>query len=316
MEFVSLNCPACGGLLPRQARWRMVNCPYCGSVVTLAERVVQAVDFHQARLRAQAAAVFPCESVVIGDDRYRLLSRIGSGEHADIFFAERMSILPERVTVKLARDAAGASALEAEFSALNALQSLEAAGSAYYSQRLPQPVRIGAAALSGLPVAVYRHNVGFWGSLEDVMAHHSRGVDPRHAVWMWRRILEVLSYLHRNGWTHGMIHPQHLLVHPANHGVLLIGWERASKDGERSAARDLSQSAWSIRAALSGPTDDEPGFGTHTPGNMVEILKRASEDADWCSANGAAGIDEALKAAAFEAFGPPAFVPFSPVSPA
>lgn len=316
MEFVTLNCPSCGGLLPRQARWRMVSCPYCGSVVTLSDSVVQAVDFHKAWIRAQAASIFMCHSIVVSGVRYRIIDSIGGGDYSVVYLAERMSILPERVTIKLARDTVASVALQSEFDSLSALHALKSSGSAYFTQRLPQPVSIGVAEDSGMVALVLRQPVGFWGSLGDVMRYHAAGVSPRHAVWMWRRILEVLTYVHQNGWTHGSLSPEHLLVHPDDHGIMIIGWHKASNSGDTALiARDLMQSAWSIRAVLCGVTSEKPGCGAKTPHNIVEILKRASEDAAWCSSMGAAEIDNALKAAAFEAFGPPAFVQFSPISP-
>ena len=48
------------------------------------------------------------------------------------------------------------------------------------------------------------------------------------------------------------------------------------------------------------------------PAPLAALLRRASEDADWCARHGAAGIDQALKTAAVAAFGPARFIHFTP----
>lgn len=315
MEFFSLNCPQCGGTLPRQARWRMVNCPYCNSVVTLSEDVVQTARYHQAWLDAQSSAGKTGREMAISGRRFTILTRLGTGEFSDVYLGERKNILPERVTIKIAREESGRGELSKEYRILHELQSINTQGSAYYSTRLPQPISLGTADNTGLEALILRQPVGFWGSLDNVMHYNNAGINPRHVVWMWRRVLEVLGFIHENGWSHGDLHPGHLLVHPPDHGILIIGWGRAVKASgkNRGKAIDLRQSAWSMRALLSGQID-EPGFGPDTPAPLVEVIKRASEDESWCSSRGAAGIDEELKAAALKVYGPPSFVHFNPLS--
>ena len=46
---------------------------------------------------------------------------------------------------------------------------------------------------------VLRHPTGFWGSLQDVQQANPQGIDPRHAVWIWRRMLEVLAGSYQHG---------------------------------------------------------------------------------------------------------------------
>jgi serine/threonine protein kinase len=314
MDFISLTCPQCGGSLPRQARWRMVHCPYCNSLVTRSDDVVQSARFHQSLLNANESIPPAPHCINISGTKFRVLAPLGGGDHSEVYLAERMNRLPERVIIKCARHGVRSGQLSEENKILRALQSLETSGSPYFSQRLPQPVDVGNVDDTGREVLVLRQPVGFWGSLEDVLHYHQSGVDARHAVWIWRRILDVLSFIHDNGWSHGNLHPGHLLVHPSDHGILIIGWHQAlqlKKDSDKKV-RDLKQSAWSIRALLSGNTDD-PGFGSKTPAPLVEVLKHASEDTVYCASLGAAGIDDALKSAAFESFGSPVFVPFCPV---
>lgn len=315
--LLALSCPQCSAPLPRAARWRTVECAYCGTTVVRGEETVRREDFRAALRRAQPQA---------GGGRvlqwrgghYRVLAPLGRGEHAEVLLAERLGALPERVTLKLALHEAGASALAREAAALAALQSLDIAGAAYFTRRLPQPIGTGQAeGWSEAPreALVLRHPTGFWGSLDAVRQAHAQGIDPRHAVWIWRRMLEVLAFVHDAGWCHGAIAPAHALVHPRDHGVLLIGWSQARPRADRATmARDLQQSAWTLRALLHGPSDDAaPGLGARTPGPLAGLLHECSEARGACERLGARGIEAALSEAARASFGAPQFVPFDPV---
>ena len=305
--------------MPRQALWRHVECPYCKAVVTRSAQAVQRAAFQQAHARSLRIGTDGGALLDVGGRLHRVLGRLGTGEHSDVLLARTCGPLPQRVTIKLAR--AAEHSFDGEAATLRALQALQLDGSAYFGQRLPQVVALGRSggtddqrvALGGQQRAalVLRHPNGFSGTLGTVLAHHPHGIaDARHAVWLWRRVLEVLAYVHRGGWTHGDLRAEHWLVHAADHGVLLIGWGRARHGGD--AARDLMQSAWTIRALLHGEGDSAPPIAAHVPQPLADVLRAASEDAAWCERLGAAGADAALVGAAREAFGAPQFVAFDP----
>ncbi|GJF31946.1 hypothetical protein KNE206_46460 [Kitasatospora sp. NE20-6] len=60
--------------------------------------------------------------------------------------------------------------------------------------------------------------------LTDVLLAHPDGLDPRDAAWMWRRLLVALGHAHRAGVRHGAVLPEHVLIHPAEHGLVLVDW--------------------------------------------------------------------------------------------
>src|SRR5439155_6093800 len=99
---------------------------------------------------------------------------------------------------------------------------------------LPQQVLRGKADKSERPAIVYRWRSGFQWTFDEMLVEHKGGVDPRAAVWMWKRVLDMLGWVHRGGWAHGNIGPSQLLVHPRDHGVALVGWSRAVKEGSTS----------------------------------------------------------------------------------
>lgn len=51
-----------------------------------------------------------------------------------------------------------------------------------------------------------------------------RTIDPRDAAWMIRRLLTGLGWAHRAGVVHGAVLEEHVLIHPAEHGVALVDW--------------------------------------------------------------------------------------------
>ena len=319
LTLTALVCPQCAAPLPRAARWRTVQCPYCGATVMRGEEIVQRADFHAAWLRAQSHAadgqVFQWRAA-----RYRVLAPLGHGRHHELLLAQRLGAAPERVTVKLAHVAGHADGLRREYEvlhALHALQALQGPGAAYFTRRLPQPIGVGpatTAAGGSHDALLLRHPPGHWGSLAAVAQAQPEGIDARHAVWLWRRMLEVLGFVHAQGWTHRDLTPAHALVHPHDHGVLLIGWREARQAEGRALAdavkRDLQQSAWTIRAVLHGSRDGgTPGLGAHTPAPLAELLRSCSEDG---TALDAAALQTALTEAALAAFGAPRFIPFNP----
>jgi hypothetical protein len=61
-------------------------------------------------------------------------------------------------------------------------------------------------------------------TLAQVRAAFPGGVDPRDAAWMWRRLLVAIGAAHRAGVVHGAVLPEHVMIHPAEHGLVLVDW--------------------------------------------------------------------------------------------
>lgn len=61
-------------------------------------------------------------------------------------------------------------------------------------------------------------------SLAEVRRAHPSGIDPRDAAWMWRRLLVAVGNAHRAGVVHGAVVPEHVLIHPEAHGLVLVDW--------------------------------------------------------------------------------------------
>jgi len=61
-------------------------------------------------------------------------------------------------------------------------------------------------------------------TLADVRAAYSDGLDARDAAWMWRRLLVAAGFAHRAGVIHASVVPEHVLIHPAQHGPVMVDW--------------------------------------------------------------------------------------------
>lgn len=84
--------------------------------------------------------------------------------------------------------------------------------------------RLGANAITYLDGFV---------NLEAVRRRYTNGLHPLDMAWIWRRILWSLGAAHEQGLLHGALVPSNILIHPAEHGVVLVDWcySLAQSDG-------------------------------------------------------------------------------------
>ncbi len=310
MAWVSISCPQCGAPLPRVAIWRTVKCISCGALISRTESVVSRDTFRQALARARLQSAAAGRDIECAGERYQLKQLLGSGEISQVYLAQRLGLSPSLATIKLSSSPKAASRYAREAEVLRELQALGSGmDGSYFSQRLPEVMAQGMVeGTQDRHALVLRHPNGFWGSLASLNELYPQGLDPRHAVWIWRRVLEVLGFIHRQGWAHGDVRPEHALVHPQDHGIRLIGWASAEPIVHAQAqATDILHSARVISVLLNGAGDGNT-IPSHIPTGLAQLVTRAGQDEKFCSEQGTDGLDGLLQAAARAAFGPPAFV--------
>ncbi len=313
MTWSALTCPQCSAPLPRVALWRAVKCGSCGALITRDESIVTRDSFRQAWKRAQDQSGSGVgHAIGCGGHSYQLEQSLGTGDLSKVFLARRLGPMPLLATIKLSTSSDAATHYRQEAQALRDLhEGQTGAASAYASQRLPIVLWQGAVGgTGGQQALIFRYHPGCWGSLAAVSQRYPQGLDPRHLVWIWRRLLDVLHFVHSQGWSHGDIRPEHALVLPKDHGVRLIGWGTAKANAPVTAqVEDLKRSARVIQV-LTGMRQVQPVALSQTvPNLLLELVNRASEDEAFCRAQGAYGLDQLLRATAREVFGPPSFVP-------
>jgi hypothetical protein len=326
-----LVCPNCGGPLPRHARWTAVICAYCGVAVSPGPTVVSRKAYRRAWKAAEAEVATSHADVTVNGSRWRLLGLLSHGEISDVFRATRARRITERAVVKLLRDPADADLFAREWDVLSALGASDAQGAAHFKDLLPGLIARGDAQSAHgrtCPALVERSRPGFERTLDDVREAFPDGVDPRHAVWMWRRVLEVLGWVHRSGWVHGAVLPQHVVLHTGEHGATIVGWSCAVRNGEplpaicaaresfypadertggrARVASDLVMAARCIAYVLGA--DDPNALPASVPPSLREVVEASI--AGGCPED-AWQLKEVVAAAARRAFGSPAFVPLT-----
>lgn len=325
--YVEQLCPRCGAPLPNTTTTGLMHCEYCATPL-----VPNHGAFRLVKEREDELVDPELERLWVGGRRYATVGRLARGEGSDVFLARSDHRLSERVVLKVLRDEAGLHLLDNEWATLSRLQNATHQGRDHFTRMLPQPIAHGEARLGvqgregTCKVSVFGYASGFIHTLDDVRKAYPKGISPQASVWLWKRIVETLAWVHSTGNVHGAILPEHLLVHARDHGVRLIGWSRSVRNrtplpavtnsrrdfypravwggGDASAGTDVAMSARCIRWLLSGNPSDA---GANTPKNYSKLLGQCAEGNQ--DANGWELLDE-ISGIAKDNYGPPKYVPF------
>jgi hypothetical protein len=238
------------------------------------------------------------------------------------------------VILKLLRDRQYTALFDNEWEVLQVLQRSDAPGSDTFTLLIPQPIIHGditTGVHAGKRANIFRWTSGFHHTFDEVLQVYPQGIPPRASIWIWRRILEVLSFIHNSRIVHGAVLPSHLLVQENEHGVRLVGYSAASPFGEKlrtishryesfypksvrshsslTAQLDLTMSARCIVALLGG--DPETGSLPRTvPPRLARLVQQIAltEPGDSVRED-AWSLREELGIIASEVFGSPQFIP-------
>lgn len=321
-------CPRCGAPMPPPSAVRSQRCAYCRIVLAPANGVWRPENADDDERYGDDRE----PRLWIDGHRYALVGRLARGESSDVFLGRRDEAMSANVVIKVLRAKGAGDLFAREESVLEALASSTAQGAPHFSRLVPERVAFGKGRLgmNGLGgdrmIAIRRWRPGFVHTLDDVRRAHRDTLEPAHAVWMWKRVLELLGFVHAAGWVHGAVLPAHLLVNARDHGVVLAGFSRAVRPGQKlpaltrdakafypddvwaggaaSARTDLAMSARAMLQMLGGDPLRAP---SRVPAPFAQLLEStahapAAPDA-W------ALVEEASRVAR-EVFGPPKFVPF------
>lgn len=176
-----------------------------------------------------------------------------------------------------------------------------------------------------------------WLTLEQVKELHPKGIDPKHAVWMWNRLIEGLTFAHASGIMHGALTPNHLIIHPETHLGQVIDWTASGKgkvpyldismdkffsdnvfhNHNLSVTEDIYTLARSMLYVLGGgtiQTSKSNLYGLHCPEAVPETIKTVLNKCLQPKARNRirsmSDLHSQLGKAAEAAYGPPKFIPF------
>ena len=330
-----LKCPQCSAPIAPGRFARSVVCSFCGATVQVDPTAVSTARFREA-LQAwnQPSNHGYTAWWTLGDSHWAPGQLIARGEISTVYVAERARWPTERVLLKVLRDRDDAPFFDHEWDILEELQRSTAAGASTFTTRLPQLVARGVlrdGPHAGSRAMALRWHGSFVHTFEAVRNVYPGGVDPRVSVWMWRRILETLSFLHSSGVVHGALLPQHLLVEHGEHGVRLVGFSCAGRAGGQlrgvctrfkdyypadllrsetlTPAADLKMSARCIAAVLGG----DPSRGSvpgSVPGALAALIRRvAAGDGVEETGEDAWTLRERVGEVGHAVFGRPSFNP-------
>lgn len=155
---------------------------------------------------------------------YTIGGRIATGDIADVH------ALVGGVVIKVARHPRDNDLLRAEAATIKAIRKETADKHLIYLPQVLDSFGIRDATHHERAANVFAplhagkpEDADKWISLADV--HRLvPAVNPRDAAWIWRRMLSAISLAHDMGYVHHAVLPEHVLILPPEHGVVLIDW--------------------------------------------------------------------------------------------
>jgi hypothetical protein len=166
--------------------------------------------------------------------KYIVTDLFAEGDLADLYRCSYTEDGKEHHALfKIAQSAADNDLLENEQKILGSMYALKQAEVKFY-RYLPKPLDSFILRGSGVNrrVNVIQLADGYV-SLADVMKAYPAGLDYRDAVWMLKRSLAGLGYVHiHKKVVHGAVLPTHVLVHPTGHGAKIVDWCYAVQNWE------------------------------------------------------------------------------------
>jgi serine/threonine protein kinase len=293
------------------------------------------------RKRVQSSAFFVENGIVtscqIGNRLYEVLGLMGRGQYTDVYFARWRSSTPELVVLKVGCVEQGFPWMKKEQQTLSGLHVSKCVGADFFTFFLPKPLHaevISDHEGAERPVIVYKYRNLFDWSLADIRQEYPEGVCERTVVWIWKRLLQLLSFVHANKFAHGAVLPEHIIINAPNHGALLVGWSACAAFGQviepiderqrvfyppsltddtvlvASCELDLYMLARSLVWLVGG--DSRTGkLPSKIPVKLADLLRDASGFGN--NPNGltlsAIEMHDTVKRLAREVYGSPAFIP-------
>ena len=184
--------------------------------------------------------LFEPMEIRVGEELLTLTGTLSAGLVSTLYEAHLTGATPsQRVFAKVSREPADNDLLEREFRALRAVRTPHADSVAerefYSKQRLYIPEPLAHFTLSGAAGCLQAVNLLAVPEGRCFTAKALReekfpnGLEPRQVWWIFRRLLMTLWLAHLRGYAHGAVTPDHVLIYPEAHGLVLLDWTCASR---------------------------------------------------------------------------------------
>ena len=264
---------------------------------------------------------------------------VASGDICDVFrasYADGGTEVP--CALKVCREGADNDLVANEVAVLKALGDPPLPAGKRYATRLLDSFRLPDPARGPRQVVVLKW-LADCHTLEEVRAAHPSGVWLEDAVWFFNRMLEGLGYIHRGGYVHGAVLPQHFAIRPRDHGGKFLDFSYAVRSGERvralsvpwralyapeipnkqpvSPSTDVYMAARAIAYVLGGSADAVPTPRPHDPTKrkaaeqFAAFLRTCLAECPGARVNDAWQVRQSLDEMLRRLYGPRKFHPFA-----
>lgn len=262
---------------------------------------------------------------------------LAAGDICDVYSAyfTNEKGVKKRALLKIARSPRDADLLKNEMVVLTDLHSKKSKEDATFQRYLPRFIEATTVKVGSMtrPVNVLSLTKNSF-TLEQIRAANPVGIEAADLAWMWRRNLEILSWVHAQGYVHGAVLPSHVMVFqsidPKAHFGRLMDWCYAVKIGGRikaissayrgfyapevlakepaTPATDIYMSA---RCAMDLLALEHRGNVSRAPRRIIGLLKACTLARPSARYTDVHDLYAEFEAILKEAFGPPQFRAFA-----
>ncbi len=173
-------------------------------------------------------------------DEYSFMKRIATGDVCEIWLCRNSS--GDFLIAKVALTPADSDLMNSEVVSLTQIhKDVDNNHKSYYPEIVDsfksdirgdkKQVRVNVLGMPVDRLGKRMHPNAFY-TLASVNAAYPSGINAKDMAWIWRRTLYALDYYHGLGLIHGALTPDHILIEPSEHGVVIIGWTSSVNSGK------------------------------------------------------------------------------------